>query len=186
MSNACRNARNWLAGAMCVALLAAAEPKPDDTKVPELNRKVLQFCTDNLGKKVDNGECALLAICALRAAGAKPAAPPEDPKPPMTKEDPVFGRLLGPDDEVLPGDVMQFRDVEIKIMASGRVVGMMSFPHHTAVVSQVLGKQKYAVLHQNVGGPDSTEEQRRVVQKGTIDLGGKVKGTVWIYRPLEK
>jgi hypothetical protein len=103
----------------------------------------------------------------------------------MMKDDYVWGRLLEPKEEVLPGDVIQFRDVEIKVVM-GRASYEYSYPHHTAIIAEVKGKQKFIIFQQNVGGPDKTDEQRRKMQKDPLDLAAVVKGTVWIYRPLEK
>lgn len=165
------------------AVPAAGDEKP---KVPELNRKIIQFCTDNVGKKIGDGECTALAYAAVEKAGAKAPSDLPAPKPPMQKDDYVWGRLLDPKEEVLPGDIMQFRDVEIRF-TSPRLSFSYSYPHHTAIVAEVKGKQKFIVFQQNVGGPDrTTEEQRRTVQKDPLDLSAKVKGTVWIYRPVEK
>jgi hypothetical protein len=50
----------------------------------------------------------------------------------------------------------------------------------------VVGKNKYVVLHQNVGDRSKTQEQKQVVQKEALDLSRKIEGTVWLYRPLEK
>jgi hypothetical protein len=155
------------------------------SKLPELNRKIVQFCTDNLGKKVGDGECASLAFAAIAKVGAKGPSDLPAPKPPMMKDDTVWGRLLDPKEDVLPGDIMQMRDVEIKF-TSPRLSYSYSYPHHTAIVAEVKDKQKLIVFQQNVGGPDKTDEQRRLVQKDPLDLSAKVKGTIWIYRPLEK
>jgi hypothetical protein len=185
------NSLFWMA-VLAVALLevlacrqatpAAADEKP---KLPELNRKIVQFCTDNLGKKVGDGECGSLAFAAVDKVGAKGPSDLPAPKPPMMKDDFIWGRLLEPKEDVLPGDIMQFRDVEIKF-TSPRLSYSYSYPHHTSIVAEVKGKQKFVVFEQNVGGPDKTDEQRRVVQQTSFDLSAKVKGTVWIYRPIEK
>ena len=145
----------------------------------------MQFCTDHLGNKVGDGECAALVFAAVEKAGAKAPSDLPAPKPPMMKDDFVWGRLLDPKEDVLPGDIIQFRDVEIKF-TSPRLSYSYSYPHHTAIVAEVKGKQKFIVFQQNVGSPDKTDEQRRIVQKDPLDLNAKVKGTVWIYRLLEK
>ena len=156
-------------------------------QVPELNQKVVKFCIANLGKKVDNGECAQLVSLAFRDVGAKVWGELPAPKPPMQADDYVWGRLLNPDKEtIFPGDIIQFRDVEIKIVYPNRSWRTWSYPHHTAVVYQVVGKNKYVVLHQNVGDRTKTLEQKQVVQKEALDLSRKLEGTVWLYRPIEK
>jgi hypothetical protein len=176
----------FIALATCVVSVPTVSAADGDApKLPELNRQIVQFCTDNLGKKVGDGECASLAFAAYAKVGAKPPADFPAPKPPMMKDDFVWGRLLEPKDEILPGDVIQLRDVEIKIVGRNFMYSY-SYPHHTAIVAEVKGKQKFIVFQQNVGSPDKTEEQRRIVQKDSLDLSAKVKGTAWFYRPLEK
>ena len=156
-------------------------------QVPELNQKVVKFCIANLGKKVDNGECAQLVSLAFRDVGAKVWGELPAPKPPMQADDYVWGRLLNPDKEtIFPGDIIQFRDVEIKSVYPNRSWRTWSYPHHTAVIYQVVGKNKYVVLHQNVGDRTKTLEQKQVVQKEALDLSRKFEGTVWLYRPIEK
>lgn len=171
--------------AWVVSVLPVVAADGDTPKLPELNRQILQFGTDNLGKKVGDGECASLVFAAFDKVGAKPPADLPAPKPPMMKDDFVWGRLLEPKEEILPGDIIQFRDVEIKIVGRNFMYNY-SYPHHTAIVAEVKGKQKFIVFQQNVGSPDKTDEQRRIVQKDSLDLSAKVKGTVWFYRPLEK
>src|SRR5262245_17260986 len=156
-------------------------------QVPELNQKVVKFCIANLGKKVDNGECAQLVTLAFREVGAKAWSELPAPKPPMQEDDYVWGRLLNPEKEaIIPGDILQLRDVEIKIVYPNRSWRTWSYSHHTAVIHQVVGKNKYVVLHQNVGDRSKTQEQKQVVQKEPLDLSRRIEGTVWIYRPLEK
>jgi hypothetical protein len=181
-------AAGWLVVSAAIAFVSAkatSAADDDKPKLPELNRKIVQFCTDNLGKKVGDGECAALVFAAVDKASAKGPSDLPAPKPPMMKDDFVWGRLLDAKDDVLPGDIMQFRDVEIKF-TSPRLSYSYSYPHHTAIVAEVKGKQKFIVFQQNVGTPDKTDEQRRVVQRDPLDLSAKVRGTVWIYRPIEK
>jgi len=55
--------------------------------------------------------------------------------------------------------------------------------HHTAVVKEVLGRNHFAVLHQNssVGVP---ADQKKTVHAGEFDLNFKTQGEYWVYRPL--
>jgi hypothetical protein len=162
-----------------------ASKKP--AQVPELNQKVVKFCIANLGKKVDNGECAQLVSLAFRDVGAKVWGELPAPKPPLQPDDYVWGRPLHPDKEtIFPGDIIQLRDVEIKIVYPNKSWRTWSYPHHTAVIYQVVGKNKYVVLHQNVGDRTKTLEQKQVVQKEALDLSRKIEGTMWLYRPIEK
>src|SRR5262249_30866524 len=78
---------------------AASESEADDPKsLPPLNRKVLQFARDNLGKKVGNGECATLAVEALAAAGARLPTPEES----LVR---AWSRRLRAEEKPLPGDI---------------------------------------------------------------------------------
>ncbi len=105
---------------------------------------------------------------------------------PLMKDDYVWGRLLEAKEEVLPGDIIQFRDVEVKIVSPRSTVSY-SYPHHTAIVLEVKGKQKFTIYQQNATAVKTKPtSKRRLVQKDPLDLGAKVKGTVWIYRPLAK
>lgn len=175
----------WAALFLLVPVCASAQTGKKQSPVPELNRKIVKFCIDNLGKKVDDGECAQLVTLAYKAAGAKPRSKLPAPAPPMKEDDYVWGRLLNPDKEaVLPGDVIQFRDVHIKVVYANGSWRTWSYPHHTAVVFERAGKGRYVILHQNVGDNTKTEEQKRLVQKDGLDLSRKLSGTVWFYRPL--
>ncbi len=146
-------ARIRLTGFVVGALLTAQTchaADADEPKVPEVNRAILQFCADNLGKKVGNGECATLPLRACDKVGAKRPSDLPAPKPPLMKDDYVWGRLLEPKEEVLPGDIIQFRDVEIKVV-SPRSTFTYSYPHHTAIIAEVKGKQKFTIYQQNIG-----------------------------------
>jgi hypothetical protein len=172
--------------AAAAAAAAPAKPASPPAKagdVPEVNRKVLAYCAAHLDQQVADGECANLVNEAYKAAGAKRHR--EVPKPPgvtLQDDDYVWGRLLGPTDEVLPGDVIQFRDVKI-VKKTGSRTSTHTMAHHTAVVQKVLGKNHYAVLHQNssVGVPP---EKKKTVHPGDIDLNFKTAGEAWVYRPL--
>jgi hypothetical protein len=130
-----------------------------------LNRKVLNYALQNLGKQVDRGECWDLAKFALEAAGAK--------VPGRDLATYVFGRLLGAGEAMQPGDIMQFEGVRFQTANSWQEMG-----HHTAIIERVEGS-KIHLLQQNVNG-------NRTVQRGVIDLNTKVRGTIMTYRPLAK
>ena len=80
-----------LAALLGVPLALGAEPEP----VPEVNRKIVDFCRANLGKKVDNGECAMLVVVAYQKAGAVGLDFLPAPKPPMKLNAYVWGKPLG-------------------------------------------------------------------------------------------
>jgi hypothetical protein len=155
-------------------------------QIPEVNRKIVEFCEANLGKRVGSGECAVLAVEALAAAGAKDRLKFEPPQPNMTKEDYVWGELLKPTDTLLPGDIIQFRDVELRFtLPNGKRI-QHTITHHTVVVQRVYSPGKISVLQQNSGPRTVPDEQRQVVQSTPMDLGGMLKGKVWAYRPVAK
>jgi hypothetical protein len=155
--------------------------------LPPLNKTMLEFAQKSVGKKIGNGECTTLAIEGLKAGGAKTTY---DYGVSGLDKDYVWGKLVEKFEDVLPGDIIQFRDV---IVVSKDVVrkGNMTFSttststieHHTAIIAKNLGGGKFALLDQNRGTAQDTEEQRRRVQASEIDLNKKTQGKLWIYRP---
>ncbi len=176
-----------------VALLALAPMAlgAEPAKEGGLGDKVRVFAKDNLGKKVDDGECAMLAVKALEAAGAKSTA---DFKVTGEVGNYVWGTLVEKYDDVKPGDIIQFRDVKLVTTTVVKQPGggtrtssrSQTMSHHTAIVSANLGKGKFKVLEQNAGPQDADEKARKIVQENAIDLGDKTEGKVWIYRPVAK
>jgi hypothetical protein len=169
-----------------VGLVGADAP---EKAVPPLNQKVVAFCEARLGKKVDNGECAMLALRALQKSGAKPSSV-------SLGREYVWGKLVRtatPGEsltgDVLPGDVLQFRDVvlvqAVEMPGGGRGTVEAFYPQHTAIVALVKADGAVLeVLHQNAGGAGKSDQERRTVQRGTVRLGDLKKGSVKIYRPV--
>jgi hypothetical protein len=161
-------------------LLPAVEPVP----VASLNEKVIAFARANLGKKVGNGDCTTLAVAALRDSGARIFSLRR------ADGDYVWGELVESSKEARPGDILQFRDAVFKgkqRFSGGRWVSWYyEYHHHTAIVEQVkMDGKVLIVLHQNVGGKDADEAQKRTVQEGTLRMDSLQKGGwVRIYRPL--
>jgi hypothetical protein len=167
-----------------VFLLAADAPKEAET--PELNKKVVTFARERLGEKVGDGECAILAVQALRHAGAQGLAFAEDGSY-------VWGKLVRTvtpganlTGEVLPGDILQFRDAVL----AGRVGDSTfeaSYPHHTSIVEAVKADGKVVeLLHQNFGEVRAKDGDRRKVQRTTLSFEDLKKGSVKIYRPVPR
>ncbi len=163
-------------------VLAAAT----DDEVPELNRQVVAFVRAHVGQKVGNGECTLLAVEALKAAGARAR--------PLNRGggDYVWGRAVDSFREALPGDVLQFRDAVFqgkRYVSSRRWVSWRNeYPHHTAIVASVRERGKVVVVwHQNIGAADADEAERKIVTETTLRPDSLQKGgKVWIYRPIAK
>lgn len=129
--------------------------------LPLTNKKIIEFCDTKLKKKVGNGECWDLANYALQYANAKWSPPYE------------FGvKINYKTDLVLPGDIIQFEKVKIEL-GNGYTEKM---PHHTAIVYQVLGPNKYLIAHQNLSGV-------KKVNKTELDLNLMTKGSVTFFRP---
>lgn len=102
----------------------------------DVQDKIVAFCLDHLGKKVDRGECWDLAAAALNYAGAKWS-------PPFN-----FGTKYDYKKQAIQaGDIIQFEKVVIKITN-----GEYDLPHHTAVVVKAYGGLKCQIAHQNVAG----------------------------------
>lgn len=70
----------------------------------------------------------------------------------------MWGQLLRPNDTVLPGDILQFRNVELKLLFANDFRWSQAFSHHTAIVYRVFGPGQFIILQQNVGGRGKTEE----------------------------
>ena len=148
------------------------------TSSSSLGARVVAYCEAHLGQKVGSGECAALAFQALKAARAKPRAGPDSPH----RGDYVWGREVcrveatadgprrtGDFASVLPGDVMQYRDVRfVRFHAD----------HHTAVVKSIdAATGKVRAFAQNSGG-------RRFVVELDVPLLNLSQGWIRIYRPI--
>jgi hypothetical protein len=144
------------------------EPLPTGLQHLELNAKVLAFAAGAMGTTVGSGECWDLAQQALDANMADWTRPT------------TFGLPLNPEkDEIKAGDIIQFRSVKITEHLPGRVTRWetLGAPDHTAIIYTVLGKKRYTLAHQNVGG-------KRSVLTSDINLANITGGKYWIYRPV--
>jgi hypothetical protein len=136
-------------------------------KLPELNQKVIDYVTSVIGQQVDRGECWDLANQALTRIGAK------------WDREYVYGKLLNPKkDEILPGDIIQFKNVNLKYRA-GNMITTETMAHHTAIVYRVIGKDVFELAHQNTGFSG------RTVGLSNLDLNTVQTGKMWFYRPVK-
>jgi len=170
--------------------LGAAEPKPKtkskaaEPDLPPLNAKVVKYCRENIGKKVANGQCASLAVEALKYAGAK-LFPQRD-----SQGDYVWGREIESFRDALPGDILQFRDTVFKgkrsLPGNRTLTWNESYAHHTAVIVDVKERGKIVtVLHQNTGPDGSSQDEMMIVKEGKLFLDARQPGgKIWIYRPI--
>jgi hypothetical protein len=143
-----------------------------------LNAKVVEFARSKVGEQVGDGQCAALAVEALRAAGAR-----------GQRGRGGWGEALASVKDAEPGDILQFEDVVVvhrTARPDGAVVTLTArYPHHTAIVAAVRKRGKrvvFAVLHQNASVGDNDPGAKRV-QQWTIDLADLRGGSLTAYRP---
>jgi hypothetical protein len=152
--------------------------------------KVVKFCKDNRGKKVGDGECADLALAALKAAGAKSSLDFDDSP---NRGDYVWGKLVFVREvkdrkaseknvdgqKVRPGDVIQLRDAKFQ-GKKGKVTYSSAAAQHTAVVVGLRDNGRtLVILEQNYNG-------KKAVTEGTYRLDDMREGWLRVYRPQAK
>ena len=164
---------------------------PPAPQIPVTNQKIVTFAEAAVGQKVGGGECTDLADAAYAAAGAEseynlgPTGPDADY---------VWGTLVSTVTTashslagVLPGDVIQFRDVTLVHTTTypngSWYTTTQTAEHHTAIVESVSGSTIY-VLEQNVGSANTPDSVRQTVQHGSYNLDDLQSGTMWIYQPI--
>jgi len=155
----------------------------------KLGLEVVRFARSQLGKKVGNGECANLAVAALKSAGAKDT---HDFGISGIDRDYRWGTPVERYEDVQSGDIVQFRNVKIVIKTtfesdkgSGYRVETRRYPHHTSIIARNLGKGRFKVFEQNAGSAKSRAERQKV-QENDLSLAHMTEGKVWIYRPVKK
>jgi len=152
------------------AVGAATEANAEGTTVPrtprgpisEIQREVVNFAADNVGKRVGRGECWDLADQALRAAGAEPP------------RGYTFGDRI-PLTEIQPGDILQFTSARFDEPGYWTIMGM---PNHTAVVHAV-GDTRAFILQQNFNG-------QRHVTPYDLNLNNLTSGRLEAFRPVPR
>jgi len=138
--------------------------------------RMVSYLESHLGQRVGGGECAHLAVEALRASGGK------FNRLTSTTLDYNWGTLLTrvtgyanravysvPTAKFLPGDVIQYTNARFRDGTWAT--------HHTAIVASVDGNGRVtAVYQQNFNGV-------RAVTLQSLDLSQLVSGYVKVYRP---
>lgn len=137
-------------------------PRAPQGPISGLQRKVVNFAADNIGKRVGRGECWDLADQALRAAGAEPP------------RGYTFGDRI-PLNEIQPGDILQFTSARFDDPGYWTIMGM---PNHTAVVHAV-GDTRAFILQQNFGG-------QRHVTPYDLNLNNLTSGRLEAFRPVPR
>jgi hypothetical protein len=151
-----------------------------------LNGLVLAFAERHLGRQVGNGQCAVLAMEALRNARARTNLGPSGPWANYVWGNLVLTEMGGPGgqavggslDGVRPGDVIQFSGASF-VLDTPTYYSWQSYPHHTAIIEAYLGNGRFSILQQNVNG-------NMTVQRGVLDFSQLTAGTTWFYEPVSK
>jgi hypothetical protein len=143
------------------------------SKLPELNVKVIEFVDQNMGKKVDRGECWDLAAGALAYSNAYFDRS-------SVKTAMIYGKELNPSkDEILPSDLIQFKKVKMEWKEGNKTYeSSLGMPDHTAIVYKVNGSGNYEIAHQNTG------EWGKKVGVSNFRLDRVTKGKLQFYRPV--
>ena len=160
------------------------------------NPLILAYCKANMGKMVGKGQCGELAIAALTAAGAK--APPTMPIMPVLGIGRTWGYCIYAQNSgekfnntdfaiIRPGDIIQITDFYFKWNESPGLMGaagLESGPiQHTAIVTKVLGSQKY-----KEGGHVIIVEQNgtggQIVCEGFLIFGALTRGKIEVFRSV--
>ena len=142
-------------------------------KLPDLNAKVIEYVNQNMGKKVSRGECWDLAAGAL--AYSKAYFDRSSMKTITT-----YGKQLNPKkDEILPGDMIQFKKVKMKWKEGNATYeSALGMPDHTAIVYKVNGPGDYEIAHQN------TSDWGKKVGVNNLKLERVTGGSMKFYRPV--
>ena len=157
-------------------MILAPPPQAAPT-LPALNARLVAFCRNRLNRRVGTGQCADLPYRALLQFGAMPRAK-DAPNP----GDYVWGRriatitptTLKDAAKLLPGDVLQYRDVVFE-RRTPTFWSRSTASHHTSVVARVT-PETITVYEQNVNG-------RMTVGTSDLTLADLKRGTLWAYRP---
>lgn len=128
----------------------------------------------------------MLASESLKATGGVPRRELPGPAHPMVEDDYIWGTLLKPHEQILPGDILQFRDVELKYHYPDGSTRTQRMPHHTAIVYKLVGPHQFIVLHQNIGKNGATDAEKKIVKADPLDIRSLQRGTIWAYRPRAK
>ncbi len=145
-------------GGTSTAATTTATTSTTGTTVPSLNKAILAFAVEKIGQQVGDGECAALAVEALKATDAKP------------NDGYVWGTPVDIAD-MQPGDIIQFTSA-IFVTSTMRI--SMGAPNHTAI-SYTMTAGKGSILQQNFNGD-------RTVSSFEMDLSTLTSGSIQVYR----
>lgn len=128
----------------------------------EKAKAVVDYAVENMGKKIDRGECWDLIAFALDNSGAEWQMPFD------------FGDEFDyKTEDIQPGDIIAFDGVKFE-----NENGYTSFPVHYAIVYKVADKDHITIIHQN-------HNNKKVVQTLDLNLADLKKGKMQFYRVRE-
>lgn len=135
--------------------------------IPSVNKQIIVFVKNNIGKKVGRGECWDLANEALNFISAK------------WDGEYNFGKEIKYMNEcVFPGDIVQFENVELNYK-----IGDNQFTekllHHTAIIYTIKSKGQFVMADQNTG------RSGKKVGLSPFNLDDIKKGKIKIFRPVK-
>jgi hypothetical protein len=132
-----------------------------------INQQVVTWSAGKVGQQLGRGECWDLADGALKAAGANSSTTTG------SDDDYVWGTAVAMT-QVIPGDILQFRDYSVTTKTTTRVTfdddswsedtqtDTDEREHHTAVVSRALSPFALEIFEQNAP-PAGRKVQRHVL-----------------------
>jgi hypothetical protein len=137
-------------------------------QIPDMNQAIKDYVTSVMGTKVDRGECWDLAHDALELVNAD------------WNHQYIYGKTVVPGkDSIYPGDIIQFEKVTLKYSRDNSIF-TESYPHHTAIVYEVIAPGEYKIAHQNTGFAG------KKVAVSTLRLADKKSGKISFFRPTNK
>jgi hypothetical protein len=147
-----------------ICLLFSFEVLGQCDTVSPLNRRIVELTKAKMGKKVLRGECWDLAKYVLEETNSK------------WDGGYVYGAELKKSACLMPGDVIQFKNVKIQYQ-EGRTKFTELMTHHTAIIYEVINSDEVVLIHQNTGYTG------RKVGTSKLRFSTIVKGSYKIYRP---
>ena len=156
-----------IASLTILGLLLSVASTEAEAECHALNKQILGYAKSKLGQRVGRGECWDLAQAALDHHHATWKRPFN------------FGKRLGSYDSARVGDIIQFKNAQVK-WRRGNSWGTMTLgvPHHTAMIYGINGSE-LRLIHQNVQGV------RKVVAGTRVNLKEVVSGSYAVYRPVK-
>jgi hypothetical protein len=151
---------------LLIILMFSFDASSQCDTVNHVNKKIVELAGAKMGKKVLRGECWDLAKYVLEETNCDWDGLYE------------YGALLKSNDCVMPGDIIQFKNVRLKYKV-GEVTFTELMTHHTAIVYEVKGEGDYVLIHQNTG------RTGRKVGTSDFNVSDMIKGSIKIYRPVK-